>query len=693
MIMTTSRTHRFAPRAGLVSLLLLAATACGSPPPPQPVTSPPPTNPIVVEKEKPIDVSPVPDPPNLILVGRITKPDALVQAAAAWTKLPLPSGADLVRSIADDSVGDVVDLTQPIDVAGTIGLSRHGIDPLFAFSVSVKSFDQARGRLGSQHKLVPIGNGALRVVGIGKHSRPPPPPRMPGEAPRDDDDDDDDGDGCVLAHAMQGARIVCGESAALESLVPYLTRTLPRQTWTSDVHLELRPEPVRGPLAELRGSLPALARSMMGSQSPAVRELVDSGIGEVMDIVSDAQKLQIDAQVNESGVVASTRFDFQSTKSTFARVLTASDKAGEAPPAFWHLPGDTDTALFGRGTDPKLWEHPRELLTNLLVEAADSAQMPEAERKAVKDLIGDRMLTLFTNGGFVYGKGFDQAAIEKITAARKNVKPDDQANRDETTRLLLEQVVGWHLFQVTEPVAKVGPILKDWSALWNRPAFAKWFQSKSGVTNASTLPKMRLAPNPAGVTMPKDTVHLEVTIPRDDIIEPSVSMTPPPPPPPPGGKRPPPTPAPKLAPPKKIARKPIVFHVFAVPDGSATWLAFGLDPKLVAQKAAASIATAPDANTLGKVGKGNEALREGKMNGGGLFTIRGFAVLAALDHDSERTPFTLLGTLPAKGATPITMTARADGPSGSARGGTGHGTLRVSRAVIEDMVKLVMTSR
>ena len=143
---------------------------------------------------------------------------------------------------------------------------------------------------------------------------------------------------------------------------------------------------------------------------------------------------------------------------------------------------------------------------------------------------------------------------------------------------------------------------------------------------------------------------------------------------------------------KKIARKPNVFHVYAVPDGSATWLAFGLDGKLIAQKAAASLASAPDTSTLGKT-TAIESLREGRMNGGGIATLRGLMVFTALDWRDDRAPFALLGGLPNKGAPPIVFTGRAEASSDRVKGGAAVGQARISRAVIEDIVKLVMTAR
>jgi hypothetical protein len=643
----------------------------------------PATTPIATApKEPPLDTSPVPEPPGLVLLGRVNKPDALVSAVGSWTQLPLPNGVELVRSIADDSVADVVDVSQPVDLALTVGLSTRGISPLAAFSVTVKSYDQAKARLSEKHRLVAGRNGELKVTGLSKkkRARPAPPEPRDQEGPGDDDDDED---GCVLAPAPTGGRLVCGESAALVSLVPYLSRTLAREKWTSDVHLEVRLEPVRRPLEEVHSS--GLARSLVGAQGGAVRALVDASLGEVMDIVSDTQKITVDAQVADSGVVADSRFEFRSKKSLFAQVLT-TDNGDSPPPAFWHLPGDTDMAVFGRGSDPKVFEHPRELLGNLLLEASDSAGMPEAERKALKDIVTDRFLALLTKGPAIYAKGFDPPAVEKAAKALKGIKWENRGPHEEAKRAVLEQAVGWHLFQVNEPVAKVGPILKDWSSLWNRPAFAKWVQAKAATKE---LPRFRVAPMPAGVALPKEAIHLEVTIPRSDIEEAPAALAS-------GGPSSRPTdnagdkkkPAP--AKPGKVKLKPYVLHLFAVPDGATTWLGLGLDAKLVAQKAAASLASAPDTSTLGKT-TGTEVLREGKLTSGGFITLRSVVAFAAIDP-GERSPLDLLGTLPHKGTAPIVFTGRAEKSSPEAKGGSAVGSLRVSRALIEDVVKLALSS-
>jgi hypothetical protein len=670
--------------ASVASMLALAACGGGAPPP-APVV---PSKPVAVAPpEPPPDVTAVPEPAGLVLVGRVSKADSILKTLGTWTRLPLPGGADLVRSIADDSVADSVDLSQPIDGAISLGGGMRDPKPLIAVSIAVRSFDDAKSKLSSKHKLTPGKNGQLWVEGIGRSPASEKNGRSKDFKGNDKDDDDDEGETCVLAHASAGARLVCGERDALDALSPYLTRTVPRQTWSSDIHVEVSLAAVREPLGQVRAMLPVLARSMLGGSSPALAKLVDAGVNELVDFVGDTGRMTLDSQLGDSGVQATLKVDYVKAQSFIAQLATSNAQlAGAPPPAFWHLPSDTDVALYGKGSDPKLFAHPKELLGNVFLEATEGAGMPEPERKAVRELVVDRMLGLFT-GPLVYGKGYDAAAVDKARAARTAVKQGDTAALDEAERVLAEQVLGWHLVQVSEPITKVGPILKDWSQLWNRPAFSKWAKLQA---SSKMLATMRIVPPPAGVTLPKDAVHLEIVMPRADLEE--LPATPPPPPSQTragGAKNAPPAPKPVATKVKKIPRKPLVLHVIAVPDQGGTWLGVGLDGKLLAQKAAASLSSAPDTATLGKVA-GTEALREAKANGAWFATLRGFLVYSALSHGS-RTPFSTVASLPGKGATPILLSFLSQGPSQEAPGGSAVATFKLPRAAIEDIVKLVMS--
>jgi hypothetical protein len=639
-----------------------------------------PQKPVAVAVEPPPDVTAVPEPAGLVLVGRVTKADGILKTLGTWTRLPLPGGADLVRSITDDSVADAVDLSQPIDGAVALGGSKRDPKPLIAVSVAVRSFDDAKAKLSSKHRLTGGRNGQLWVEGIGRAEVNDGRGKVKGEA-----DEDDDDNACVLSPASSGARLVCGERDAIDALSGYLTRTVTRQTWSSDVHLEMSLGAVRDPLMQVKSALPVLARSMLGSSSPALAALVDAGVTELVDVVNDTSRMTLDAQLADTGLTGTLRVDYTQSKSFIAKLATSNAQKADAPPAaFWHLPADTDVAGFGRGSDPKLFDHPRELLGNVALEATEGAGMPEPERKAVRELVVDRMLGLFT-GPLVFGKGYDAAAVEKAFVAKNNVKPGDIAARDEAERVLVEQALGWHLVQVGEPITKVGPILKDWAGLWNRPAFAAWAKKQA---SAKMLATMRIVPTPAGVTLPKDAVHLEIVMPRADIEE---MPTPPLPARPNQGKSGPPgapPPAP-VAPGKKIPRKPIILHVMAVPDQGGTWIGFGLDGKLLAQKAAIALSTSQDGATLGK-SPAADALRDAKVNGAIVASLRGFLVYTAFEHGSHPL-YTVLPSLPGKGNSPIALTFLAEGPSKNASAGAAVATVKLPRSAIEDIVRLAMS--
>lgn len=670
-----SRARMSSHRTGSVAAVtfLVALVACGGgAPPPVPVT---PAKPLVVIQEPPPDVTAVPEPPGLVLVGRVSKPEGILKTVGTWSRLPLPGGADLVRSITDDAVADAIDLAQPVDGAIALGGSKRDPKPLIAVSVAVRSFDDAKAKLGLSHKLTAGKNGQLFVEGIGKSA-------VQSKGPRDEEDDD--AEGCVLAHASTGARLVCGEREAIDALSPYLTRTVPRQKWTSDIHLEVSLGAVREPLTQLRAGLPFLAKSLLGSSSPALGQLIEASVSEVVDVVGDTSRMTLDAQLADAGMQATLKVDYAKSTSLIARLATAHPERAEAPPpAFMHLPAETDVAVYGKGSDPKLFDHVRELLGNVALEATEGAGMPDPERKAVRELVVDRMLALFT-GPLVYGKGYDALALEKALTARKGAKPGDLGARDEADRVLAEQMIGWHLVQVSEPITKVGPMLKDWAGLWNRPAFAKWAKLQS---SGKMLAQMRILPMPVGVTLPKEAVHLEIVIPRADLEE----FPPVPAPPPPGAKRPSAPPPPmKAVKGKKIPVKPLVLHVIAVPDQGGTWLGFGMDGKLLAQRAAASLSTAPEGPTLGKSASA-EALRDVRANGAFLATIRGFLVFTALDRGS-RSSFGMLGSLPSKGQTPIVLTFTSQPPSQGAAGGSAVASFTLPRGAIEDMVKIALSS-
>ncbi|MDB4944188.1 MAG: hypothetical protein JWP97_3722 [Labilithrix sp.] len=643
---------------------MIGLAACGGETPPPAAANKP-----AAAATPPVDTTAVPLPAGLLAVGRIARPDAVMKVVAGWAKLPLPGAAELVRSISDDAVADAVDAAQPIDGAAALGGSMRDPKPLVAISLAVTDYEAAKVKLSAKHRAKAGPNGTLVVAGIGL-------PPQGARGPRSEDDEEDEGTTCVLGHAPASptaGRLVCGEPRALQLLAPYLTRTVTRQQWPADVHVEMTLGALKDPVNHLKGALPFLARSMLGSSSPAAGKLIESAVGELVDIVNDTSRVTLDAQVADAGLDATMKVEYAATTSLVAQLATSHPERADAPPpAFLHLPGDTDLAVYGKGAEPKLFDHTRELLGNVALEATEGAGMPDSERKAVRELVIDRMMTLFT-GPIVYGKGFDTAALDKALAARRTVKVTDFAAADEADRIVAEQMIGWHLVQVGEPITKVAPILKDWAGLWNRPAFSKWAKAQ---TSGKMLAQMRMAALPAGVVLPKESMHLEIVIPRAELVLPDAAAAP-------GAKGAPPKVAAK---PRTVAVKPLVMHVMAVPDQGGTWIGFAMDAKLLGAKAAASLSSAPDGATLGKSATA-DALKDVKANGAALATLRGLAVFSAMDKGG-RSSFDMLAALPARGQTPVAVTFAAQPPTAGAAGGSAVVSFKIPKAVIEDAAKL-----
>jgi len=584
-----------------------------------------------------VDLSAVPDPAGLLVVGRVNNPNAILKTVGTWAHRTLPNSGSLVDSLTDDTLGAAVDLSRPIEAAVTLSGNGHDPKPLAAVSVAVRSFDDAKDKLGAHHRLVPRPGGQFFVGGIGK-SEP-----TDHDGANEDEDEKDDAVGCVLAPAVKDTRLVCGKKPALDALVPYLTRTLPRKSWPSDVHVEVFADPVREPLKAAQ--IGVVARSIAHASTPALRDLVDASVGELTDFVNDANRMTFDAQIAEPAATGTLRVEYGQTTSWMAKFAASQrDHVGSPPPAFWRLPAEADMASFWHGADPSLFDRPRELLGNAFIDVTNDSGLPLAERKAVRDLVG-RMFSLY-GGATVYGKGLDAAAVDKTIAARK-------AGENDAERAFIAQLLGWYLLQVHEPIAKVGPILKDTVALWNRPAFAKWAKKE---WSSRPLVRLRIAPLAANVKLPKETVHLEITIPLTRLVDARA---------------------------KKGALRPLVVHVIAVPDQGASWIGFSVDEKLLADRIASSLSSASGANTLAKVGA-LQSLRDTKINGAGFLTLRGLLQSWAL---SDSNVFRMLSTLPGRATVPITLTFTSEGPSPSAAAGTEVTIFDVPRGFIEDAIK------
>ncbi len=645
--------------------MVLASSGCGGAPvaPPRPVE----VSQTTPRKAPSIDVSSVPEPPSLIMQGRVKDLDAIATAIREWTRLPIPSGVELLRSIDSQQglhgfpirgqeLAELITPSEPIDVAILLDASKR--QPRIAVSAAVKSFDAASSRLAAHHKLSESVNGTLTIG--------PDEAKPEGSASSEDEDKDEDPDRCVLAHAVKGARLVCGQADAVDALAPYMARTLPRESWPSDLHLEFKPGPLRGPLELLRPQIAALASggsSAMGAKA----EAVDSTLSALLNALVDTQKLSLDATVSPSELALALRLDADSDTSSLTKYLT-SGASGPAPAAYWKLPKDADTAYFRQGADAALLEGPRDLVGRVFMEEAEAAGVPEAERTMIRDALSSLAMDLFTKAR-VYGHGGDSAALIEATKTLREIDGRDDRARVAAKREVAAQAIGWHLVQLETPIANVTSSLSTLARVWNRPSFRKWVNTQA---SREDLPQVTLQAPTARLGLPKESFELALSLPTGGAAA---------------------TKGPGAAPkrgtkgaPKASSSKPTVLHVVAVPDGSATWLAVGFDEATLARKLSAVLSsTGAPANLA--AAPGLEPLRDARLHAGGFTTLVGIMSVAAADGGRGSSALRVLSA-PHRGASPLFFTYALE--PRDAKPASAVTTLRLSRAVIDDIVSLAL---
>ncbi len=586
-------------------------------------------------------------PNSLVLFARISKPQASLKVLGSWAKRPVPGAEVLSELITGASVGNVLDLSQPIDVAIALGGDAKSPNPQIAVSAAVRSLDEAKAAFSEHHKLQPGDNGAVRILGLG-------------------DPEDERPCDLVPSAGASATRLICGDGgAAIEALEPWLARSAPRETFPQDLHVEVRLLPLRPVVRSFRGMLPMILTGMLDARtgSAVVGQSIDALVGDVADLTSDMDQLTLDLSLSDAGADATFTATFSGATAVLSRLAVAHPERADVPPAaFWHLPGDADGAYYTRGIDAKELAHPRELGQSMLLAALDKQGLPEADGKALVSPVM-RYLDLYT-GPIVYAKGLDLPAIEKAKAAVDLAK--DDAARTAAERVLLEQLAGWSVVQTGEPLAKVSQIAKDFAGAVARPSVVALRKKVGGAAG----PGVKITPLPRTAQLPTDTVHLEVLAWEEQHESP-------------------PTPLKKVA---QAPLKPSVLHVILLPDTGKSWIVLAASLDLAIAKARVVLPNAPEAGTLAKRGE-IEMLRDSRASSGGYVSARGLVAPSPLRYviGSTKLPqgalFSGLAATPAGGATAMTYALRAE-PSGT--GGVLRITGRAPRAAIEDVVKVVM---
>ena len=116
--------------------LALTCAACGgaaTPPPQQPATPAPATKPAPLVETP--DLSPVPAPGGLFVVGRINRPTTLADTVARWAGLPV--GLRQVLPLAGKDLDAAIAWDAPIELAVTVPPEgKHSVRAAFSLGLT-----------------------------------------------------------------------------------------------------------------------------------------------------------------------------------------------------------------------------------------------------------------------------------------------------------------------------------------------------------------------------------------------------------------------------------------------------------------------------------------------------------------------------------------------------------------------------
>ncbi|MBK8938840.1 MAG: hypothetical protein IPM79_14740 [Polyangiaceae bacterium] len=499
---------------GLGAALLLSLAACPSEGTQVPVVESPPK--VVtakpVEAEPAIELTPVPAPNNLMFVLRAPRPHDTLAALQKLGKLPV--SLEDVLSDASKGASRFLDLKESFDLAVAIDPATVELDePKFfvGFSVPVAR-DKFEGLLG----IIEKHGDTVRKAGPGRfriQSR-----EMTCE---------------LLMPEGAQSRLVCGDSiTAYRELGPWLYRTLATQARpANDVQVRLELAPLRDELLPmLKSDLDeALGSTRKGLSSLGVNdaELLDAPAGlakELTLFLEELDRFEASATINPSkpDAVMKGELFFRGNQAWATKALTGGNgPAAPAPDAFWRLPKEADTALFGFSGDPKLFDPIRRVGKKAIATGLTFAQIDKADSDAIVALLDGLPVT---KGLWTFASG-ELPAGKPVVVAKPAAFTPDNAVAELKNRV--RSLVGWSVWTAEGDPAQATAFLKQLADVAARGTKIVKKKADDEVQRSSgdskkwalerrkkldtTLPKVKLVNNVPG--LPKGSVALDIEFP------------------------------------------------------------------------------------------------------------------------------------------------------------------------------------
>lgn len=622
-----------------------------------------------VAASAPFDLSPVPEPANIVGLLRWSNPSATLSALTGCAGLPPKLTEGNVRlaveELLGEALGDAIDKKQlgavvaldaPVHVVAALDTSqRRNNPPVAAISVGLVSLERAKGAVEASGPLTEMMPGVWRIGGKERSAASCAIVASAGSTP---------------------ARLLCGDrDKDLTALGPYLARTLPTLApGGSDLHAEVRFVPLSDKFGamgkqQLRG-LGIIAQSELSIGEPRFdRAIVEAANGiqdELSALIGDADKATLDLGVDPRAcLTASGAIDLRGKASWLAGAMVeAADRSASPPPAiFWRLPRHADAAFFARGSDPARYDTILKTLRTLLEGFLTKENVGKpADRKALADLLSMPL-----------GKDTSQVSASG-RGAMPPVKPGT-SSAQQIFDQMVESWIGWTLVGVDEGPAVMTKYLKDLVAVYNRPGLLGALKKELGDDG-------KLLPSVKTVAAPKELgkSSLDVEIKFTNFPAPNQFA------PPPMSKG--------AAKPQTIS---LTVHLLLMGEDKATWVAIGTDRAELVKQLSAVKAGAPDAGTIASR-PGLEPMKSGKLVSGGFLTLapmtRAFSsginvfsqVLGGGGNPEIQQIMNTLNNLPHKAEGPIFITSQARGGNAP----RAEVSLNLSKPVLEDLGALIM---
>jgi hypothetical protein len=631
----------------VVSALVLGASlGCAETPPP--AAPEPAPQPLVAA---PVDVSPVPEPEDIVAVARWKNPNATLAGLSSCAAVPEAVTRANARLLVDRAlaqafrggvdarpIAEIVAFDAPVDLVAALDTHSNLPNALMAFSIGLSSLEKAKDALQKAGELVEMAPGLFRVGATGQ-----------GELT------------CALGAAAGSApaRLICGKrDKDVTALGPYLARNLPvAEPPKSDVHAELRFQPVDarfgGVIRRFVGLLPNWVRNRT-DDDPRFADAMEIAAAAVADegaaLIGDLDRVSVELGVDGASCLrAKASVQLRGTRSWLAGAMTdQSARSGPPPAIFWRAPIDADSASYGLATDTARYSGIWKALRQIVEAKLASAQVgSEAERRALTALVESP-----------FGKDTNVVVASGHTHGLNKPAPGAKVSKEEAFDDVVRGYIGWTVLGVDEGSASAAKLLRDVASLLGKASVTDPLrkQLKAGQVPSGKLVK---APRELGPGALDLELGFEVA--------------------------------------QKDAQKPasLAVHVLLMPDGQRTWIGVGANRADLVAHLLAARTGAPDSGTLA-ARPGLEPLRAGKSVGSGFLTLSMFtrgleaslgnpALLRMINPrlaGSKEDLARALQSMPNQGTTPIFVL------SGAAAEGAGPRSeiaLQMQRGSFEDL--------